>query len=311
MSGEHEELSMSYPSLCTRSGAGHVQKAATADFPVLVLGETGAGKERAARLLHVANLHRRDGPFVALNCGAIDPGTARSRLFGHARGAFTGAAGARKGALLAADEGTLFLDEIADLSLDLQAALLRVLEDGKVFAVGSDRSATTNFRLVCATHKDLRAEANIGRFRLDLYYRVAVLLVRVPPLRERLTELPEIARSVLADLGAGPGALSSSALFVLRSHAWPGNIRELRNVLCRAVVHAGEGRAIHAEHIQLDPPSQSVGADEQQRSSRLSPSSSREELVAALNACQGNRTLAARRLGIARSTLYARLTRAA
>lgn len=283
---------------------------ANADLPVLIQGETGAGKDRVARFLHTANLQRRGGPLVTLNCGAIDPGTARSQLFGHVRGAFTGALRPRVGALKAADRGTLFLDEVAELSLELQASLLRVLESHEVTPVGGDRAQPTAFRLVAATHKDLFAEARTGRFRLDLYYRVAVLLARVPPLRERRAELSKIVSTVLADLGHRQVSLHSSALLLLRSHTWPGNIRELRNVLCRALVRAEDEKVIRAEHLQFDGPGvPRSGTEEAQMLARPSRVC-RGDILDALRATGGNRTLAAKQLGIARSTLYAHLSAA-
>ena len=271
--------------------------------PVLIQGETGAGKEAVARELHAANPSRRAGPFVTLNCGAIEAGTARSQLFGHTRGAFTGADRPRRGALRSAHRGTLFLDEIAELAPELQATLLRVLEDQEVAAVGSDRAEAVDFRLVAATHKDLMVEARAGRFRLDLYYRIAVLRLRVPPLRERGDDILVLADSILQ--GLGEFELDSDAALRIRSYPWPGNIRELRNVLVRAVARLGTGERILGTDLEFDE------AICQLVPCAHSGYAARRELNAALQATGGNRSAAARRLGISRSTLYERIRRLA
>ncbi len=195
---------------------------------VLVTGESGVGKELVARALHegssVAN-----GPQVTVNCGAIAPDLVASELFGHRRGAFTGASDARKGAFESADGGTLFLDEIGELPLDVQPMLLRALESGEVRAVGSDRSTHVRVRVVAATHRDLRSEVRANRFREDLYYRIAVVELTVPPLRDRIDDIEDLANRFAH--AAGLGELPPDVVARLRSRRWPGNVRELRNVV--------------------------------------------------------------------------------
>lgn len=274
---------------------GRARKYAPSPLPVLVLGETGSGKERVARLLHEES--GRGGAFVPVNCGAIEPSTAISTLFGHVRGSFTGAQANRAGALRSARDGTLFLDEVAELSARAQASLLRALETGQVWPLGSDRPSSVKFRLVCATHRDLHTEVAAGRFREDLYFRIAVLMVHVPPLRERPHELGRIATELLAEHGRF--MLSEAALAHLRGLPWPGNVRELRNVLYRATLQLDRGRTIEPVHLE-QPAILMPAARPQWQSS---------ELLAALADARGNRTEAARLLGISRSTLYARLHR--
>jgi DNA-binding NtrC family response regulator len=283
------------------------------ELPTLILGETGTGKELIAQALHRSSSRRRRR-LVAVNCGAIDSGTALSTLFGHERGAFTGASGRRRGAFREADGGTLFLDEIGELSLDMQVALLRALETGQVTPVGGDLPETVDFRLIAATHRDLSAEMLNGKFREDLYYRLAVTVVRVPALRSRRDDIHDLCRHFIAQAAPGRGLrMSPGALRALESHTWPGNVRELRNAVLRAVV-ATDGDTILREHLALpgqlplfwDPP--------RTEALPLTPARPRAEvqrgeLLTALQKTSGNRTLAAMDLGISRSTLYARLKR--
>ena len=289
-------------------------------LPVLVHGETGTGKERVAAALH-ATSPRAAGPFVAINCGALHPDTAHSTLFGHERGAFTGAEARRLGAFRRAHEGTLFLDEIAELSPALQAALLHVLENGEVQPLGSHKSESVEVRLVAATHKDLRREVVEGRFREDLYYRICVASLRVPPLRERPGDLEALATHFLAEHAVDRvPMLTDGALGRLRAHPWPGNVRELRNCMLRALV-ASAGGTIQAHHIDLQPglgitvpPSRGrtwlVGAHPAPlRASEPAPDDP-ELLLNTLRRHGGNRAEAARALGISRSTLYERMKRA-
>jgi DNA-binding NtrC family response regulator len=210
---------------------------------VLISGESGVGKELVA-----AELHRRSNvttaPFVAVNCGAISPTLAESELFGHERGAFTGALTARRGLFEAAQGGTLFLDEIAELSLPLQAALLRTLETRTVRRVGGQQELPVRVRVVAASHRDLRRACGQGRFRFDLYQRLATVPIEVPPLRTHLEDLPELVDHLLAQLGE-PAARTwprEPLLAALRGYRWPGNVRELRNALQRAVVLGEAGR---------------------------------------------------------------------
>ena len=198
-----------------------------ARVPVLVNGESGSGKELVARALHEGS--GVNGPLVSFNCGAIARELVMSELFGHKRGAFTGATDARRGAFEAAEGGTLFLDEIGELPLEVQPALLRVLESGEVRQVGNDCTTTVNVRIVAATHRDLEKEVREGRFREDLYYRLAVIKLEVPPLRERTDDIPLLAARFAGAAGAGP--LPVELIERLKERAWPGNARELRNVI--------------------------------------------------------------------------------
>jgi transcriptional regulator with GAF, ATPase, and Fis domain len=208
------------------------------DATVLVHGETGTGKELIARAVH-ANSRRAGGPFVAANCGAFVPGLAASELFGHAAGAFTGALKPRRGKFEAANGGTLFLDEVGELPPDLQPLLLRVLQERVVEPVGGD-PVPVNVRVVAATNRDLAADVSSGRFRADLFYRLNVFPVRVPPLRERPGDVAELAAQFLREFAGvhdrPARELSSATLRVLAANEWPGNVRELRNVIERAVI---------------------------------------------------------------------------
>jgi transcriptional regulator with PAS, ATPase and Fis domain len=206
---------------------------------VLLLGETGTGKEAVAESLHRES-QRRNEPFIVVDCGAIPPNLLESELFGHVRGAFTGAVASREGAFEAANGGTLFLDEIGELPIDLQPKLLRALEAREVKRVGAKDYTAIDARIIAATHRDLAAEVNTQKFRSDLYYRLAVLEVRLPPLRERLEDLPELVEHMLKSLGAADkpeAALCRTPEFLadLRRHSWPGNVRELRNYVERCL----------------------------------------------------------------------------
>ncbi len=219
--------------------------------PVLVLGETGTGKELVARTVHRLS-PRSSGPFVAVNCSALAPNLAESELFGHERGAFTGAAERRRGRFELADGGTLFLDEVGDLPLELQPKLLRVLQDGVFERVGGERSLSTDVRVIAATNVDLGAAVEAGRFREDLLYRLDVFPIRLPPLRERDQDAAVLAEHFVAAIrrrqGFGDLALTKGAVEKVLSLPWPGNARELRNAIERAAILA-RGGAIQAEHI--------------------------------------------------------------
>lgn len=216
-----------------------LERAATSDITVLLEGETGTGKEIAAESLHRES-SRVDAPFVVIDCGAIASELIESELFGHERGAFTGADHARVGAFASAAGGTIFLDEIGELESDLQPKLLRALESRTIRRVGSTTSVPVDVRVIAATRRDLRAEVNAGRFRSDLYYRLAVLPIRLPSLRERLGDLPLLVGRLLDEMGTDPSATvqlrSGAFLTRLARHSWPGNIRELRNHLERCLV---------------------------------------------------------------------------
>ncbi len=231
------------------------QRAAPTRAPVLISGESGSGKEMVARLLH--ELSGRPGPFVALNAAVITPNLAASELFGHVRGAFTGADRDHPGAFLAAHEGTLFLDEIGELPLDVQAILLRVVESGRLRRLGEAHETPVDVRIVAATHRNLAHRVQTGHFREDLFHRLCVIPLAVPPLRERQEDIDALACHFLATLEE-PRRLAPAALARLKRHNWPGNVRELLNVLRRAVVFA-DGEVIQASDLELVPPLSSHG----------------------------------------------------
>jgi DNA-binding NtrC family response regulator len=225
-------------SLAMRTLAGAVRKVAPLKLPVLLLGESGTGKDLVARAVHEVS-PRAGGPFVVLNAAAISRELAESELFGHQRGAFTGAVRDRRGAFREAHGGTLFLDEIGAVPLELQAKLLRAVEEGAVRPVGSEAAAPVDVRLSVATCEPLEAMVHAKRFRADLYERLAVCVIRVPPLRDRGEDVPALARHLLVTAELGDRTLSRDAMAALLAHRWPGNVRELRNVLVQAAVGAG------------------------------------------------------------------------
>ena len=218
---------------------------ATFDVPVLILGETGTGKELLARAIHYGSL-RADRPFQAENCGAIPDELLESELFGHKKGAFTGAVANRVGLLEQADGGTVFLDEIGDVSPAFQVKLLRFLQEGEIRPVGSNESRQVNVRVIAATHRDLAAEVEAGRFRQDLYYRLSTMVLDVPPLRRRPGDIRLLAEAILAQLctthGKALKGLTAEAIACLEAYDWPGNVRELQNELTRALVLADRDR---------------------------------------------------------------------
>ena len=281
--------------------AEQIRKVAGTDASVLLLGESGTGKEVAARAVHEGS-QRRDGPFVAVNCAAISESLLESEIFGHEKGAFTGASEARRGRFELADGGTLFLDEVAELAPSLQAKLLRVIEERCFERVGGSRTIAVDVRLVAATNRDLAAEMKAGRFRVDLYHRLAVFPVRLPPLRERPLDVLPLAEQLLARIGQDLGrrglSLTESARTALLAREWPGNVRELRNVLERAAILA-EGTLLDAEHVELpQPPAGTAAAGGTLREVE------RATIQRALAATGGHRKLAAERLGIGLRTLY-------
>jgi DNA-binding NtrC family response regulator len=211
-----------------------LERAAAADVDVLIGGETGTGKERCAEALH-AQSARRKGPFVVLDPTAISPQLFESELFGHVRGAFTGAGEPREGFLQRANHGTLFLDEVGELPLEVQPRLLRVLERREVKPVGGNAYRAVDVRVLAATHRNLEADCKAGRFREDLYHRLAVVRVELPPLRERKEDIPLLVRTFLGELGRDPGEMGAEVLELLKRYEWPGNLRQLKNVLVRAV----------------------------------------------------------------------------
>jgi DNA-binding NtrC family response regulator len=283
-----------------------VAHAADSSAPVLVIGESGSGKELVARALHGHSKRGRE-PFVGVNCGAIADTLLESELFGHQRGAFTGAVADHKGVFEQAGNGTVLLDEIGDTTAALQVRLLRVLEEGEVRPVGSNRTTRVSARVVAATNVPLEQSVAEGRFRSDLYYRLSVILIRVPPLRERRADIPLLIGSFLDDACTRAGekkALSADALEALMRHAWPGNVRELRNTIERLVV-SSRGGLIEA----VDLPDTVLAARPGPQGQPFADlptldALERRYLLHVLDAAQGNRTRAAEILGIDRRTLY-------
>ncbi|HWZ91560.1 MAG TPA: sigma-54-dependent Fis family transcriptional regulator [Polyangiaceae bacterium] len=293
------------------------ERFATTQLPVLLLAETGTGKELFARAIHSASAAGR-GPFVALNCGALSDSLLESELFGYAPGAFTGAARTGSaGKIGAANGGTLFLDEVAEMPEALQSTLLRVLDDGVYYRVGEGRPRSSDFRLVCATSRDLPALVERGAFRRDLFYRIHGACVTIPPLRDRTDRLL-LAKALLAKLQSTGGrgtdqiALAEDASLWIEQHAWPGNVRELRSALLHALALAGGG-PITQEHFPAILVSDSgLNRDADRRRApgeRTKNEVLRDEYATTIAACSGNVAEAARRLGVARSTLYRTLKR--
>jgi DNA-binding NtrC family response regulator len=283
-----------------------VARVAAASIDVVVRGETGVGKEVVARKIHALS-RRSAGPLVCINCAALADALVESELFGHERGAFTGATRDKIGLLESASGGFVFLDEVGEMPLGLQAKLLRVLEQREVLRVGSLRPRPIDVRFVSATNRDLEAEVTAGRFRQDLYFRLNGVTIAVPPLRERPQEIAPLARffaeaAAAASGRAGGMRLEPDALAALERHKWPGNVRELKNVIHRAMLHA-DGGAIAAPHLMFDPVASEPAEPTGEGGDRLD----RAHVLAILERCGGNQTRAARMLGVARGTLIKRL----
>src|SRR5690606_9208548 len=290
-----------------------VEKVASTDITVLITGETGTGKELIAREVHNRS-GRGQGPFITVNCGAIPENLIESELFGHLKGAFTGAVTNQIGKFQAAHQGTIFLDEIGELPLQLQVKLLRVLQEKQIQRVGDTKTVPVDVRVVAATHRDLADECRNGRFREDLYFRLNVIGIELPPLRERGDDVLLIARYLIAkyvkeygrDLDPGQ-AFAPSAIHAMMRFSWPGNIRQLENHLKKALVLA-EGPQITAKDLDLEPPSGAVNEDE-----LILPLAEAREAwqreyinrVLALNG--GNRTKTARDLGVDPRTIFRHL----
>lgn len=283
-----------------------VERVAPTNASVLLLGESGTGKEVAARTIHAAS-RRADGPFVAVNCAAISETLMESEIFGHEKGAFTGATGARRGRLELADGGTLFLDEIGELKPELQAKLLRVIQERRFERVGGTRTIEVDVRFIAATNRDLQAMVAAGEFREDLYHRLAVFPIALPPLRERRQDLLPLAETLLARIGAelGRGALhlDDDARERIEAAAWPGNVRELGNALERAAILA-EGDTLRGRDLVT---SERVPAGGNGNAPRTMSDIERDAIRRALEEVGGNRRRAAERLGIGERTLYDKL----
>jgi DNA-binding NtrC family response regulator len=291
---------------------GLVEQLARTDLPVLVTGETGSGKELIGRALHDAG-PRRDRRFLVLDCGAIVPDLLRSELFGHEKGAFTGADRTTRGILEESAGGTVFLDEVGEIDPSVQPQLLRALETREVCRLGSRQSLPVDFRIVSATNRDLRRMAQDGRFRPDLFYRLSCVTIRVPPLRERPEDIPLLAASFAKACAerhrVAPPHLDAPALDLLRSHAWPGNVRELKNAVEALTVLSG-GRRIGSGEVRKVLSEEGAAATESSRpDAEKLDDVEREAIRRALEATRWNRRAAARRLGISPTTLLDRVRR--
>ncbi len=288
------------------------ERVAASEVSVLLSGPSGSGKEAYARFIHRSSA-RASAPFVALNCAAIPESMLEAELFGHEKGAFTGAVQARVGKFEAAQGGTLLLDEISEMEPGLQAKLLRVLQERELQRLGSNQTVSLNVRVIATTNVDLQAAVAEGRFREDLYYRLNVFPLALPPLADRPGDIRALAERAVQRYWRGQGpapALSSNAIEALEQHSWPGNVRELENVIQRALVLLGQGREIGPDELFFEPV---AGAPAPARADRTLEETVAERessaIVAALAAERGHRTRAARRLGISTRTLRYKLAR--
>ncbi len=295
-----------------------LQRAAATDATVLLLGESGTGKELMSRALHGLSA-RAKGPFVAINCAAIPENLLENELFGHEKGAFTGAAGRKVGKAELAHKGTLFLDEIGDLPLLLQGKILRLVQERQFERVGGLQTLTVDVRLVAATNRDLRSLVAEKLFREDLFFRLSVMPIEIPPLRRRRRDVPILAEAFLQrlarDMGRRDLRLSEEAKRALSEHSWPGNVRELQNCLERAAILC-ESPVIEPSHLRLDPPVRDLpalgdvldlGGSLAEVSKRTAARAEDEAIALALRECGGDRAAAALRLGVSLSTLNRRL----
>ena len=279
--------------------------AASSDISVLLLGESGSGKEVAARFVH-AHSKRAGGPFIALNCGAIAKGLTESILEGHRKGAFTGASEERLGVVRSAEHGTLFLDEIGEMPFETQCKLLRILQERAVMPLGSCDPQPVDFRLVCATNRDLRAEVHAGRFREDLYFRLNVFPVKIPPLRER-EDFATIAQEIWKEI-ADHNPLNASEIALLSKRKWPGNVRQLKNVLQRYSLLKPYDITLPKllDEEFLDPTSSGIAEPTRLyniKSRRITETPEWELICSELSKNSGNRSITAQKLGISRGCL--------
>ncbi len=295
-----------------------VSMVAPSDATVLITGESGTGKELIARAIH-RNSRRKDRPLVTVNCAALTETLLESELFGHEKGAFTGADRRREGRFMQANGGTIFLDEIGEMSLAMQAKLLRVIQEKEIQRVGSDSTLRVDVRIVAATNRDLKDDVAEGKFRQDLFYRLSVVVLNLPPLRERPEDIPLLAQHFLDKYAKRHRKMvkgfTPSAMDMLVKHEWPGNVRELENAVERAVILL-QGEYVTERELPISIPRQdieytdSIGSDSSQPE-REEPQSleevERRTILRALKASRGNKSAAARRLGITRRTLYKKL----
>jgi len=307
--GKHEIV---WKGEAMRRVMAQLERVAASESRVCILGETGTGKELVARTIHEKSA-RSSGPFVTLNCAAVPAELIESELFGHEKGSFTGASGRHIGKFEQADQGTIFLDEIGDMPLNMQAKLLRVLEEGDVERIGGDKPISVNVRVVVATHRDLEARVREEKFRQDLFHRIYVFPLALPPLHERREDIPTLvehfAAQVCAQNGWKPVPFTPEAMEMLQSHSWPGNVRELRNMVERLMLLATAGQVdLATVEMALPKPSGSVSS-----SSALSGSGpladrvqafEREVILAELKRSHNNMSMAAKSLGLERSHLY-------
>ncbi|MEZ4447305.1 MAG: sigma 54-interacting transcriptional regulator [Polyangiaceae bacterium] len=328
LGGDHEEVQASPSGSFGRLLGGSAQmrhvytlleRAAPTTAPVLITGESGTGKELAARAVHDAS-DRRDGPFEVVDCGGLPPSLIEGELFGHDKGAFTHATGSRAGAFERADGGTIFLDELGELPLELQPKLLRALGEGQIRRLGGSEIRQVDVRVVAATNRDLRREVNAGTFRSDLFFRLAVIQVHLPPLRERLDDLPALVPALLERVAERRGVTSDvecdeTLLASLRQHRWPGNVRELSNYLEQLVIlriaPALPG-AIEAASLGGAPSPTFEGLEDlplRTAKQQIVERFERHYVTALLDATGGNVAEAARRAGVDRGTLFRTLRR--
>jgi len=281
----------------------HIREVSSEHIPVLIEGESGTGKELVARAIHDMS-PRADRPFVAINCGALPEGILESELFGHVRGAFSGAVQDRKGRFELADKGTFFLDEVSELSTAMQVRLLRVLQEQRFEPVGGEHSIQVDVRIVSATNQNLRQLMEKKKFRRDLFYRLCVIPIALPPLRERRLDIPMLVEHFLEltakELSRPVLAPSNEVMDFLTRYPWPGNVRELKNAIEYAYVKCRSG-VIGAEHL---PPE--IAYYEDRRISKPGPALKleKEQILAALAKAEGNKKKAAQLLGVARATIY-------
>jgi DNA-binding NtrC family response regulator len=306
--GKHEIV---WKGEAMRRVMAQVDRVAASESRVCIFGETGTGKELVARTIHERS-PRAAGPFVTLNCAAVPAELIESELFGHEKGSFTGASGRHIGKFEQADQGTIFLDEIGDMPLNMQAKLLRVLEEGEVERIGGDKPITVNVRVVVATHRDLEARVREEKFRQDLFHRIHVFPLLLPPLRERRDDIPALvdhfAAQVCAQNGWKSVSFTPDAIEALQSHPWPGNVRELRNMVERLILLATDGQ-VDVETVQqalpkISPAVATSGAIGSGELADRVQAFEREVILAELKRSHQNMSLAAKTLGLERSHLY-------